>query len=531
MKKWCVLVFTIVIIMVSFASLSFPSNAQTNSGNYGSLTWEFDENSRVLTITGKGEMENNPFLDIPWNLYEDKIECVIIENGVTTISSDAFRGCYNLTSVEIPNSVTEIGSEAFSHCNNLTNITIPDSVTEIGYKAFYYCTNLQSVEIGCDVAAIGTEAFSSCDNLTYFFVNEHNTVYRSIDGNLYSKDGKNLIQYAIGKTAPNFVIPDGVTSISDSAFSGCDSLTKIVIPDSVITIESGAFYQTGYYNDESNWENNALYIDNCLIQVEQSTSGEYIIKPGTKTIAASAFYYCSDITSVEIPDSVVTIGAHAFAGSGLTSIEIPSSVSLIDSGAFWHCENLTSIKLPDSALVIEGSAFRGCWSLTSIEIPYSVLTIGDGAFSECDNLSQITFLSPNTIIEDNEKDSIYDHKTIPSHVTIYAYSNSKAEEYANQYHLKFVSLGSVPVTEGPDTDVPVTDAPVTNAPVTEAPTTEVPAMITHQNLSDMNKPPHNNNAPSADQDTNTSMIVIATLGVCVVGLAIALIAVMLRKKK
>ena len=137
--------------------------------------------------------------------------------------------------------VTSIGKKAFEGYDSLTSIEIPNSVTSIGDSAFYGCTSLTSIEIPNSVTSIGNSAFYSCDSLASITVSENNNSYKSIDGSLYSKDGKELIQYALGKKETIFAIPSGVTSIGDYAFSSCKSLTRIVIPNSVTSIGKNAF--------------------------------------------------------------------------------------------------------------------------------------------------------------------------------------------------------------------------------------------------------------------------------------------------
>ena len=167
---------------------------------------------------------------------------VTVGSSVKSIGSFAFENCRKLTSITIPESVTSIGDFAFYNCNSLTSITIPDGVTSIGDSAFYYCLSLTSVTIGNNVTSIGKEAFRRCNALASITVSENNQNYKSIDGNLYSKDGKMLIQYTKGKTATSFTIPEGVTSIADFAFENCNKLISITIPDSMTSIGNNAFW-------------------------------------------------------------------------------------------------------------------------------------------------------------------------------------------------------------------------------------------------------------------------------------------------
>ena len=147
--------------------------------------------------------------------------------------------------------VTGIGSYAFRYCSGLTSVTIPNSVTSIGGYAFSGCTGLTSV-----------------------------------------------------------TIPNSVTSIGSSAFSGCSGLTSVTIPNSVTSIGGYAFDGTGWYNNQPD---GILYLDNWLIGYKgNKPEGKLMIAQGTRGIAGSAFYDCSGLTSVTIPNSVTIIGYDTF---------------------------------------------------------------------------------------------------------------------------------------------------------------------------------------------------------------------------
>ena len=276
---------------------------------------------------------------------------------VKSIGYGAFRYCSSLTSVTIPNSVTSIGDYAFHGCSSLTSVTIPNSVTSIGNYAFdgtgiytnaanwkngaLYINNcLIKVEedfmgdytIKAGTRLIADGAFHGCSSLTSIII--PNSV-KSIGGSAF---------YGCSSLT-SITIPNSVTSIGNHAFHGCSSLTSVTIPNSMTNIGGWAFDGTGIYTNAANWKNGALYINNCLIKVEEDFMGDYTIKAGTRLIADGAFSYCSSLTSITIPNSVTSIGWYAFYGcSSLTSITIPNSVTSIGDYAFHGCSSLTSVK-------------------------------------------------------------------------------------------------------------------------------------------------------------------------------------------
>ena len=310
----------------------------------------------------------------------DKIYYNILSDTTVevTYGGDSYWETYSADTIIIPSvvtyngtsySVVRIGSLAFYSCN-ISSITIPNSITSIGHNAFRYCRSLTTL-----------------------------------------------------------IIPNGLESIEGGAFEECESLISITIPNSVTNIGGNAFYETGVYNDLSNWENDVLYIGDCLISTKTSISGAYEIKNQTRLIADGTFDECKSLTAITFPENVTSIGYITFwecsslksviwnvknpkncgitffntpissfifgenvayipAGlcqsmKSITSVIIPENVISIGNAAFYGCSYLTSITLPNSLTSIGSRAFDGCFSLASIIIPYSVTDIGDYAFSSC----------------------------------------------------------------------------------------------------------------------------------------------------
>ena len=187
----------------------------------------------------------------------------------------------------------------------------------------------------------------------------------------------NIPKYSLVVSVKYIELSHSITSIANSTFCYCYSLTSITIPSSVTSIGEKAFY-------------------NCY------SLTSITIPSSVTSIGNNTFFGCCSLTSITIPSSVTSIGNNTFYNCySLTSITIPSSVTSIVNGAFYNCYSLTSITIPSSVTSIDNSAFSNCYSLTSITIPSSVTSIGLSAFSSCYSLTSITIPSSVTSIGDS----------------------------------------------------------------------------------------------------------------------------------
>lgn len=315
-----------------------------------------------------------------------------LPNGLACIENYLFSGCEMLSSIDIPSSVTSIGEDAFRHCcYALKSVTIPDGVISIGEDAFNECYTLESVIIPDSVVSIGSCAFKST-GLTNVVIPSGIT---SIE----------LATFSGCESLRSVTIPDSVTRIGDSAFYNCNSLIDITIPNSIVSIGEGAFFDcdnltsltipsrtesigNGAVKDCDSLAEiivdggnpyyasvgGALYtkdITELVAYPKGKTKAIYDIPSSVKVIHDSAFYACSNLTSISIPYGVTDIGTDVFVASGLTGkVIIPGSVKSVGLDAFNGCNNITTLVFQEGVEQI--GRITNSSGLTSLIIPKSI---------------------------------------------------------------------------------------------------------------------------------------------------------------
>ncbi len=315
----------------------------------GGLAWKVTNSGR-LVISGTGEMPDftGPD-DQPWKDFNDNIQTIVIEDGVTKIGNSAFYGS-KAFSVSISGSVETIGSNAF-YGSSLSSITIPSSVKTIEESAFRACEKLVSATVSDGVETIGQNAFRGCKQLK-------SAELPASVGDIGTATFYDCKELKSVKFAPS----NNTVTMGEDMFGGCWNLTSVTLPSKANQISTGMF-------------------TSCISLFSIN------IPQGVETIGERAFASCSQLTKITIPDGVTQIGRAAFSAcSSLTKAYIPSSVTQIMPTAFSNCGSLTDIYFTgtqaqwDNISKMAASDFSGKTIHCNANLPYTVtVTNGTGS--------------------------------------------------------------------------------------------------------------------------------------------------------
>ena len=293
----------------------------------------------------------------------------------------------NVTILKIPKSVTVIKARAFGGwnekvCKQLKEVVFQEGLVSIEDEAFAYCEALEEVMLPASLENLGARAFSACDRLVKISVNPDNQKYYSKDNCVIEKQSKTLVLGCNRSIIPN----DGsVVTIGKTAFSSCKQLTTVIIPDSVTSIEAGAFENNTSLTNLKLSKNLKKLGCNAFsaVNVESFELSECLTE-----IEDTILNYCS-VDKVVVPGSISTIPKYCFNYSKINRIIIRDGVKEIKKAAFYVCEGIDEILLPDTITKIEDEAFASC-IINKLVIPKNVKKLEGKIFQFCE-INELVF--------------------------------------------------------------------------------------------------------------------------------------------
>ena len=425
------------------------------------------------------------------------LESVVLPEGLKHLMYYSFGYCKGLKSVVIPGTVEGIGNNAFDSCSELTEVILGEGVYSVMYQAFNGCSKLETIRMPKDIEYFTEGSFPSTtflfvykdsnahkiakdNNLLYVIYDGTDPVFPVIDGVTYCIIEDHAIAFKSDKTQTELNIPEEVNGYPVTELRGCfsntNSLKKVTIPDSVTKIDESTF--SGCYNlSEIKMSANIEYIgDNAFNNCSSLTSIE--LPEGLTYIGYQAFYYCTSLTSIKMPDTLTHLGDSAFTRctslksaelsdaltsigtsvfnscSSLESIYIGDSVTYIGQYAFSQCTSLKELRLPanDEGVFMNSYAFYRCSSLTEVIVPRCIGNIYNYAFADCYSLSKVTLeegiyqissnafngcSSLNTIVIPKSA-TIISSSAIPQACVLIVYEGSYGQSFAEEYNFMYV---------------------------------------------------------------------------------------------
>ncbi len=391
--KAIILLTALGVLMVSFCL------AEAVSGTCGTgVTWTYSDGT--LTISGEGEMANYTKNKAPWSDRQKTIQTVIVNQGVTAIGNYAFFNCVALSNISLPDGLKQIGASALSNCKTLASIEMPDTITSIGSYSFAQCSLLQNIELSKGLRKIGNNAFEGCLSLSKIEMSDsvssigyaafHETGLQQIrlsenlgvmEKNVFEScpDLETVIWPSSMSLVPentfsynwcpnkmtSMVLPNGVTTIGENAFSAATQLKEIYLPLTLSTVKSGAFIYCSMLTDvyyagtEEERDSIDFTVDNSFLLDATwhygVLTGECI--EGIHHLVNGECKYCHRIFSVEglevtkLPENLTVLGAEALRGTGAQAVIVPAGCSEIGSRAFADCPDLQYVLLPEGVVL------------------------------------------------------------------------------------------------------------------------------------------------------------------------------------
>ena len=355
--------------------------------------------------------------------YASRLRSIVLPDRLKSIGDRAFGSCYDLEEVLMPSRVTELGDHAFEGCDDLKYITLPARLERIGEQCFKGCSSLTRLDLPSGLLSVGKEAFDGTyltelyiparceiDNdhpgrlpqLRRFEVDDRNNAYCSVDGTLYDRDCRVLLQYPAARTGrcrvPDGVeeivarafynskvsdveLPESLTRLGHSAFSGCSSMRSIVLQGSLSKIPVAAFEDCKSLEE--------IELPASVTRIEERAFHEcnslrtLLCDPGQlRQVDKQAFDRCYALTTLDLSNVIVIEEKTCYECKSLRSVQLSDQLTRIGKEAFRRCQSLMQFALPSTVSAIDKEAFRECTSLNEITLNEGLLTLGDNALRE-----------------------------------------------------------------------------------------------------------------------------------------------------
>ncbi len=341
-----------------------------------------DENVIIPEYLDGGIVTNIGEQAFKANSYIKKID---IPESVSTIGAYAFEGCSNLAEIRIPSNVISIGQRAFARCTSLVNVDIEKGVKSIGYEAFYSC-DIKKIELPEGLITISDGMFWGCQSLEEVLIPDD-----------VEKIGNHVFRECV--KLKYIKLPEKLQELGSGVFNMCENLKSLYIPTNVnkIGTECEGFLNTNNLISIEVDKNNKVYDSrnkcNAIIETKSNTliigCKTTIIPDDVTKIGESAFCSCSGLEKIELPEGLKEIGAGAFQYCyNITNIKFPGSLLKIGSMAF-ESSGVIDVRIPANVQEIEMAAFGECTKLNSVVLENGVRKIGGAAFAGCKNLKEV----------------------------------------------------------------------------------------------------------------------------------------------
>ncbi len=281
-----------------------------------------------------------------------------IPSSVKKIKETAFYGNKKITEITMPDNLTEIETGAFVNCTSLKKVTLNKNLKSIPDYAFNN-TGIEDINIPASVTSLNSIAFIGTATLKNINIDPNNSVYKSDNGIVFSKDGTKLLMYPRGKTDASYAIPDTVKSIGESAFIDAN-VTSVTIPNGVTSLGDWCF--------------------------SRSKLTSIVLPSSITSMGNGSFVECKDMVSAKIDANVKVLPYESFFKcEKLKEVTFNNNIEEISNLAFALCTSLESITLPESLKRIE-YGFEKCSGIKSVVIPAGVEHISESSFDESTNI-------------------------------------------------------------------------------------------------------------------------------------------------